>query len=197
MSTNIYAGIGSRQTPAVVLQAMSYIGGALSLIGFTVRSGGADGADTAFTSFVTKPELLEVYIPWKNFNNVKNGIVTGNIEDAEMIVQDVHPAWQRCSSGARKLHTRNVFQVLGPEPISNPIPVDFVCCYTKDGIVTGGTATAINIAKQHNIPIFNFGDYEHIIGLHNPDKDNIDSSTVIDLIVVFSTWLSINKGVEL
>lgn len=193
MFTYIYAGIGSRQTPDVVLQVMSYIGKVLSTHGFTLRSGGADGADSAFAQDVPV-ELQEIYIPWKNFNKVVNGIVDGNVNDAEKIVKYIHPAWERCSIGARKLHSRNVFQILGPEPINNPILVEFVCCYTKDGVVQGGTATAINLAKQHNKPVFNFGDYEHVISSYDPQHPD---STKIFLITKFAIWLLTTFNIEL
>lgn len=43
-----YAGIGSRQTPDDILELMHRIGSTLAINGFTLRSGGAVGADTAF-----------------------------------------------------------------------------------------------------------------------------------------------------
>ena len=43
-----YTGIGSRETPTAILDLMIAIGGVLAQRGFTLRSGGADGADDAF-----------------------------------------------------------------------------------------------------------------------------------------------------
>ena len=43
-----YAGIGSRETPGLMLGAFARIGEFLAKKGYTLRSGGADGADTAF-----------------------------------------------------------------------------------------------------------------------------------------------------
>ena len=52
---------------------------------------------------------------------------------AEQIASSVHPAWDRCNEYARKLHTRNVAQVLGADLKHH---VDFLVCWTKS-IVTG------------------------------------------------------------
>lgn len=45
---NAYAGIGSRKTPKNVLDFMFEIGKELALLGYVLRSGGAEGADSAF-----------------------------------------------------------------------------------------------------------------------------------------------------
>ena len=39
--------------------------------------------------------------------------VTDLYLQAEEIASRIHPAWHKCGKGARKMHTRNVFQVLG------------------------------------------------------------------------------------
>lgn len=44
----IYAGIGSRKTPKKILEQMRNISSFLAKEGYTLRSGGADGADSAF-----------------------------------------------------------------------------------------------------------------------------------------------------
>ena len=52
------------------------------------------------------------------------------------------------------MHSRNCHQILGYDLQS---PVDAVVCWTPDGNVVGGTATAIRIALKYNIPVFNLG----------------------------------------
>ncbi|MCB1711190.1 MAG: hypothetical protein KDH96_01545 [Candidatus Riesia sp.] len=154
----IYTGIGSRETPNHILDIMTTISKLLDNHGFVLRSGGADGADTAFATGSTNQDI---YVPWKNFNKVKNGIFTGNVEEGMQLASKLHPAWERCSLGAKKLHSRNTFQILGPDPISNPIKTKFVVCYTKNAEIIGGTATAIKLALQNDIPIFNLGMYDN------------------------------------
>ena len=48
MATLIYAGIGARATPDGVLADMEVMAGWLARTGWTLSTGGADGADTAF-----------------------------------------------------------------------------------------------------------------------------------------------------
>jgi hypothetical protein len=168
-----YAGIGSRQTPNEVLESMRSVASQLARIGFTLRSGGANGADSAFeqgamdalnalksdgAAIVGRP-LVRIFLPWKGFNAHASGTVP-DLTAAYKIAQETHPAWSFLSHGARKLHARNCYQVLGDDLQS---PADFVLCWTKDGCTgsanrksdTGGTATAIILAEKFNVPVIN------------------------------------------
>src|SRR5690606_1598275 len=96
--TKTYAGIGSRDTPVAVMQQMGGIASWLASQGYTLRSGGAGGADTAFEMSATKKEI---YRP--------PHVTT----EALALAAQFHPAWDRCSDYAKRLHARNGFQVLG------------------------------------------------------------------------------------
>lgn len=151
-----YAGIGSRQTPAHVLEWMEEVATVLATNGITLSTGGADGADTAFQKGCEKVDgNIELYLPWHGYN--KHGIATlhSPTDEAVKIASEHHPAWWACKSGARKLHGRNAHILLGWDLKH---PVDFVICWTKDGKPTGGTALGISIAIANNIPVFNVGD---------------------------------------
>lgn len=76
------------------------------------------------------------------------------IAETERIASEVHPAWDRCNEWARGMHSRNCHQILGYDLKS---PVDAVICWTPNGKIQGGTATAIRIALKYNIPVFNLG----------------------------------------
>lgn len=129
------------------------------------RSGAADGMDTAFEAGFPF-ELKEIYQPWKDFNDVKtNGTSHIVVRDkelmrkAEIIASKIHPFWHSLKQGPRKMHTRNVFQVLG----SNlNLKSDILICWAPiDGnSITGGTRTAYELAKRLNIPCFNLYDSE-------------------------------------
>ena len=152
-----YAGIGSRKTPPEILSMMSNIAVKLELEGYVLRSGGADGADSAFAKNV---ENKEIFVPWFGFNGI-NVKPTYTAEHAK-IAESVHPAWHRCSQGVKKLHTRNVQQILGN---LNNDKSKFVICWTPSGEEVGGTATAIRMAKANGIPVFNLAieeDYDRI-----------------------------------
>lgn len=168
-----YAGIGSRQTPKPILGLMYSIGSELARNGFTLRSGGADGADTAFEKGAISAQYrgsmrgstsgTEIFIPWSNFNGRKfrDGAFIPfqdeKYEEAYKIAAKYHPAWERCSQAAKKLHMRNVAQILGSDLKK---PSKFVVCWTRNGSGQGGTGQAIRIAKAYNIPIYDLGLYD-------------------------------------
>lgn len=150
----IYTGIGSRETPQIALSCFTTLAMMLAQEGYTLRSGGAEGADSAFEKGAG--DNKEIYLPWKNFsNNPSNNFVVS--EEALEMAAKYHLYWDRCSPGARKLHGRNCYQVLGLDLKS---PTDFIVCYTKDGKGGGGTGQALRIAKDLGIKIFDAGSYK-------------------------------------
>lgn len=152
-----YAGIGSRETPTDVLELMQDVAQFLASKGFTLRSGGAGGADSAFEEGCDKAEgSKEIYLPWKGFNNNKSTLCTVS-NSALKLAEHFHPAWNRCSQGAQKLHARNLYQILGKDLNDK---VDFVVCYTVGGLGGGGTGQAIRVAKYYNSPVYDLGKNE-------------------------------------
>ena len=139
----LYAGIGSRETPRSILDLMTMIAIKLESLGYTLRSGGAIGADSAFESGVKS--LKEIFY---DYNATSESIE---------LASHYHPAWHNCRSGARKLHGRNSMIMLGR---NLDTPVKFVICWTKDGKDTGGTGLGIRIAEHLRIPIFNLYRYD-------------------------------------
>lgn len=151
--TRWYTGVGSRDTPVPILELMAKIGLALAVEGYTLRSGGADGADTAFEyGAMSGGNRGDIYLPWRRFND--NPSMAYGIQNAAAtkIAARIHPAWFACSRGARALHTRNVYQVLSYDLKT---PSDFLVCWTKDGKDVGGTRTAIVLAREWSIPVWN------------------------------------------
>jgi len=157
MIDRYYAGIGSRETPDVVIRSMKEIAAFLRST-HILRSGGAGGADSAFES--AAGDNKQIFLPYDGFNGRKVDdkqyfILTGDVEKkAKLLAAKYHPNWSRCGFAAKRFHTRNMAQVLGPELNSM---VEFVVCYTEGGKLVGGTAQAIRVAKDHKIPIFNLG----------------------------------------
>lgn len=143
----------------------------LAQLGVTFTSGlcelGMDGiAQKAYSKAVdlglVKESQFEVYVadqynirrstlPRKHLAIVRNKDL---ISETERIASEVHPAWDRCNEWARGMHSRNCHQILGYDLQS---PVDAVICWTPDGKIQGGTATAIRVALKYNIPVFNLG----------------------------------------
>lgn len=149
-----YTGVGSRKTPNDVLALMNKIAIKMSHLGFTLRSGGAEGADKAFELGAS---MKEIYY------------AKDCTPEAMEIAGQFHPAWNLLrkdgvtpvvSDYARKLHGRNAFQVLGRQL---NLPSQYCICWTPDGATThmervqrtGGTGTAISIADAYKVPVIN------------------------------------------
>lgn len=167
MSRLFYTGVGSRKTPKDILDFMVLCGKRLADLNYIGRSGGADGADTAFWEGFELCQKLdkkfEMYLPWDNFNNynsyqkhIIDSSKTSNFQEAINLMKTVHPAPNNLSRGATNLHGRNVYQVLG---YNLDTPSNVCILFSKpnkngDG-VAGGTNTAYQLAKKYNIPIYN------------------------------------------
>lgn len=135
-----YAGIGSRETPKDILERMTRCARHMNKLGYTLRSGGAEGADRAFE---------------KGCGDRKQ-IFTAKEKQhmwTEIFVEYFHPNPRALKAYPYKLMQRNAKQILGED---GNTPVDFVVCYTPDGKMSGGTGQALRIAHHFNIRIFNF-----------------------------------------
>ncbi len=162
--SRVYAGIGSRQTPQAVIETMERIGRGMARHGWTLRSGAADGADTAFEAGAGHGGgPREIWLPWPGFNGrTADGAATRvgiNSQANRDLARQSHPAWNVLADAVKKLMVRNVHQVLGPEPGSSP-PSDMVICWTPGGEGGGGTGMAIRLAERHGIPVVDLGTRE-------------------------------------
>ncbi len=148
---NLYAGIGSRETPSDVLQFMTVTATFLCANGYVLRSGGAPGADLAFEAGVPDPKMKEIYLPWKKFNGNPSPLYEVTC-DAIDLAKQYHPSWSRLTKAGRQLMARNSYQIMGYDLET---PVAFVICWTRLGKKLGGTAQALRIAEACAIPIYN------------------------------------------
>lgn len=146
-----YTGIGSRETPENVCQAMTLIAKALNRFGYTLRSGHAPGADQAFE--LGAGDLKEIFLPWPRFEGSDSQFV-GPSEMAVELSRKLFPHFPGVSQGTRKLISRNMHQLFGPNIQGSPVS-DFVVCWTPNAKLVGGTAYALKAAKHFNIPVFN------------------------------------------
>lgn len=168
-------GIGARDTPEDVLALMTRIASEFERRGAVLRSGGAGGADLAFEKGFRNANQCEIFHPWRGFKPGKsmtdadvnkalgrkrpyNGagspiVMDGDkLVEAEQIAARYHPAWEKCSQGARRLHTRNVPQILGA---SLQHKTDIVICWTADGRASGGTGQAMRMAEHLGVRVVN------------------------------------------
>lgn len=170
MTNLIYTGIGSRETPEHILKLLESIGSHLGNLGYTLRSGGAPGADNSFEIGCDKVNgRKEIWIPWNFFEKRKSNFLPG--PEHFRLASTLHPVWEKLSNGAKALHARNTGQILGNDLKT---PSKFIVCWTKDKAdshltvskTTGGTGTAIKLGSLNNIPIFNLaidGKYEELM----------------------------------
>ena len=143
-----YAGIGSRETPIELKETIKTIVQFLNEKNYTLRSGGANGADSFFEEFALKKEI---FLPWRGFNN-NNSLLFEPTTEAFLTAERYHPRFKSLSFGAKKLMARNCHQVLG---LDLKTPVEFIVCWTKNGTINGGTGQALRIAQEYKIPVYN------------------------------------------
>jgi hypothetical protein len=169
-----YTGIGSRRTPASVRELMRAVGARLAAAGWTLRSGGAAGADQAFQAGAAQAGgAIELYLPWPTFqaaNLHALGAVTLRLERptpaAAAIAARWHPGWAQLSPAARSLHARNSHEVLGAD-VDAACASRFVLCWTPDasldgsGRASGGSGQALRIAVAHDVAVFNLACPDH------------------------------------
>lgn len=156
----IIAGIGSRETPQHILELFVKCGEYLAKNDWFLRSGGANGADSAWEEGF-KEGKGHIFLPSSNFNNRNVGkihnleyIVPNFSKESEILAFFHHPAYEKLSQFAKKLMMRNGNQVLGENLCE---PATCVVCWTKNG--AGGTRQAISIAKAYDIPVLDLGAY--------------------------------------
>lgn len=189
ISKFVYTGVGSRSTPPEICNVFRYLASELASRMGRLRSGHADGPDMAFEEgslfrlgdgFSTERDSLgrEIFLPWKKFNGRRRHFdpYTDTSDDDEGyyvpdehwptykqavdIAKSVIPWWDKLKPPHQRLHTRNVYQVLG---MMLNEPSDLLICNAsldKGGQPTGGTRTAILIAEKYEVPVFNRQKYK-------------------------------------
>lgn len=171
-----YTGIGSRAAPQWALQMMFDIAVEFARSGLVLRSGAANGSDSAFEhgcrSFGGR---AEIYLPDDGFNGRRTTEIEDNpnilifakpLTSAHRIAKEHHPAWDCCKPYVRALHARNVHQVLGQNP-DHPVLSSGIVCWTPDGSLDGqgpkcgGTGQALRVATAYGVHVTNLARPEH------------------------------------
>lgn len=149
-ASRYYAGIGSRQTPESSQRLITEVAEQLERQGYTLRSGGAQGADTFFELAATR---CQIFLPWRRFNDRDVPVqFQSPSQDAIALASETISGFATRPQPVQMLLARNMHQVLG---LTLDAPVDFVVCWTPAGKVQGGTAHAIRLARNKDIPVYN------------------------------------------
>lgn len=165
-----YAGIGSREAPDNVLKLTATFANILAELGYSLYSGGCPiGMDNAFAKGAYSHKTSDksknrIYIAWNGMGDLYHDPVFGiydatrfeNREQAKELAYKARGSFEGLKQGGILLHSRNPHQVLGDDLNS---PVEFVLTWAKpvgkQGHVKGGTGTAVAIALEHKIPVYN------------------------------------------
>jgi len=194
-----YTGVGSRKTTPKQLSLMRGIARALANKGYRLRTGDAEGADSAFTAgalSLLKPEqvkdLLHAYVAHdasKSLRPYERKPAADMIETLINLARKYHPNPSALSSKASwsrgsplGLQARNALQIEG-DRLNDPS--DFaVMAFTPTNQRRfagdlGGTGQAFRIAKSKGIPVFDLdmpeGDLLSQLALYKgPDKQTVE-----------------------
>jgi hypothetical protein len=147
-----YTGIGSRKTPFNILRDMEWYARAFAGEGYTLRSGGAVGADSAFYRGCVKGGgLSEVWSP-------KDEHVPEHDWARHFVRQCCweHPL-DSMKPFVQTLLIRNMYQVLGED---GNTPSEFLIYWSlgdpmQKGFDSGGTRYAVRAAHYVGIPTYN------------------------------------------
>ncbi len=174
-----YAGIGSRDTPPEITRTMAVIARRLAALGWTVRHGGARGADQAFhRGALDAGGDIELYLPWPDYERDRLAELAAAADDPDglILTQDrpsahayeiaarFHPRWDRLATPTQALLARDAHQVLGRDLMT---PAGMVICWTSDGSLdgstrtSGGTGQTLRIAAHYDVAVFNLARADH------------------------------------
>lgn len=164
-----YAGIGSQDAPAEVLNVQFRLGKVLCDLGWHGISGEAPGPDIAYHDGARCSRRYHevgftAIIPWGGFQNIWHN-PQRNIYDLRHTEHFKRSFWlgigargtdRNLKDGGLLLHSRDSMQVMGVDLKS---PVKFVSCWAmpvgKNGKVKGGTNTAVSLALHMGIEVIN------------------------------------------
>lgn len=156
--------VGSRNITQQDKDRIFIIGNLLANLGIEGVSGNAIGNDKEWDKYI----CVQHFLPWNGYNGGNHGrnnnqylsldyCPESSYLKAEAIMEDHHPNGASLRQGARKMHVRNVFQVLGVYlDERSQVDLTIYCAdETPTGKVSGGTATAVAISRTYGIPTFN------------------------------------------
>lgn len=182
MITKRVAVIGSREAPEFELKLIRQFVKILVECGYAIYSGGCPkGVDLAaykgaYASKTSDKARNRIYIPWEGSAKLKHNPEMGiydatrfdNYDIARTLAQLARGSFEGLNEWGEKLHSRNPYQVLGDSLCDN---VDFVLTWAKPsgkgGFVKGGTGTAVRIAIEHGIKVYNL--------YHQDVRDQVES----------------------
>ena len=168
-SPRYYTGVGSRDITQEEYHLLKQIGTRMSELDYWLRSGAADGSDSAFQHGACYDQEIktEIWIPWPSFQidlqrSTPYVDYHSLTEDLFSVARQFYldkkiiPWFDNMTRGPQALHARNYYQVVGFPSENN---ISKVCIYcadeSKKGEVAGGTRSAVMVARYYGIPTYN------------------------------------------
>lgn len=162
-------------------QAMAQLAGRLGQAGWTLRSGRALGADSAFEPGARAVRgSCEIFLPNKHNYMTMAQItrehpepgdqtryideVEGSVLGCKIIARLLHPNGMYLDPYALELHARNTYEIIGQNLNS---PVQFVACWTEGGRVKVALVRLYVLPRCLIFPILDFGVYDTPQGWYN------------------------------
>jgi hypothetical protein len=143
---------------------MTLIGSQLALDGWTLRSGGARGADSAFEAgFDINDGAKQIFLPFKGYEGNKSPLYERPPQAAYDLIDSMWTDVQHRTDLVRTMFARNCQQILGPNLDEYS---DLVICWTERGKPVGGTGRAIKVAQKFGIPVVNLAVEDFNINLY-------------------------------
>jgi hypothetical protein len=136
---------------------MREVGALLSGDGWTLRTGEAVGADSAFRDGVEATGRQGEIFTIKPRPDIPGSVFDLRPVHLRML-NSIHPKPEALSPVARNLMAMNGSQVFGTDFTE---PSDLVICWTVGGRGGGGTGQAIRLARSVGIPVLDLGRPEY------------------------------------
>lgn len=165
-----FTGVGATDITDAEKRLCAKISYVLCLFGgYALRSGKAPGTDQAFQKGMEMAEREpahvptdhEIYLPWEQFESKADMDSKYDIwelealEETMRIASETHPAYHNLKPGQLAFHHRNIHQTLGRR-LDQPSDFVLYCAKDgKDGLPEGGTRTAVKVAVDRSIPVYN------------------------------------------
>lgn len=158
-----WTGIGSRGLSSYEKPSLFEIGREMARQDNTLISGGAEGADISFQRGACSwdTNLCEIWLPYNTFN--KKDHITGclhlvpdneewGVAERYLVDNNIIPWWGKMKHTSKIFHIRNYYQIFGLDHKSELV---IYCADEKNRNVSGGTRTAVEIARFEGIPTCN------------------------------------------
>lgn len=152
-----YTGIGSRNISGEERELIFNIAVKMSEEGYTLRSGGAEGSDTAFEEgCLSVSGELEVYRPTRSPNMKGYHLVPNDLQfnyAKTRLSIDIIPWFSYMKPYSQRIHSRNFYQVVGFDNVCSHVTI-YASDEDEEG-VKGGTRTAVMVSRSLKIPTYN------------------------------------------